>query len=169
MGFDKALMPFRGYKSLSEYQLEKFKPYFKDIYISTKDSKKFSFKANFIHDLDCFKNSAPIIAIISIFEKLNSDKIFILPVDTPNFEIKHFYKLYNYAKKTSKIATIAKSKNKIHPLCAIYKKEIVPILKKMVQNQNFKIKTIFDMIEIDFVYFKDEQIFKNLNYPKDLI
>ena len=47
MGRDKALLPFRGFDSMTEYQIDKFKNHFKKIYISTKNRDKFHFKANF--------------------------------------------------------------------------------------------------------------------------
>ncbi len=166
MGFDKALMSFKGYKTLSEFQLAKFSPYFKNIYISTKDSTKFSFQANFIEDLKEYQIHAPMIAIVSIFEKLKAKEIFVLSVDTPNFMIEHFYKLYN-----NHVASIsvAKSPRGSHPLCAIYKDDVVSIFKSMIKKQDFKIQKIFDMIEVNFVKFENEEIFKNLNYQKDLI
>jgi len=49
MGRDKALLPFGGYQSLAQYQYNKLKTIFKDVYISTKKNK-FDFEANLIYD-----------------------------------------------------------------------------------------------------------------------
>ncbi len=165
MGQDKALMTFGAYDSLSQFQLSKFNPYFKNVYISSKDSSKFSFEANFIDDLKEFKQSAPIIAIVSIFERLDCKEAFILSVDAPNFNIEHFMKLY---KKSDKSVVMSKSPSGFHPLCAIYKKEVLSVLKQMIKQQNYRMHTLFDMIDVDFVEFQNEEIFKNLNYQKDL-
>ena len=161
---DKALLPFGSHNTLTEFQLDKFKPYFKNVYVSAKHSSKFNFDADFIEDLEEFNESAPMIGLLSVFEQLGVDDIFVLSVDTPFFDIEHFEKLYKYI---GNYTIIAKSSNKIHPLCAVYNREILQHLKIALQEKNYKLQEVFNKINIKFVEFDDEKIFTNLNYPKD--
>ena len=86
MGEDKSLLPFSSSNSLIEFQFNRLKPYFKDIYISSKNDK-FDFlkdKSKLILD----KNQdiySPILALQTILEKF--DKVFIITVDTPLIKI----------------------------------------------------------------------------------
>ena len=80
MGQDKALLPFGKYKTLSEFQHKRLSKLFKKVYISAK-TNKFDFEANIIEDK--YKESSPLVGIISVFETLNVDKVFILSVDAP--------------------------------------------------------------------------------------
>ena len=86
MGEDKSLLPFSSSNSLIEFQFNRLKPYFKDIYISSKNDK-FDFlkdKSKLILD----KNQdiySPILALQTILEKF--DKVFIITVDTPFVKI----------------------------------------------------------------------------------
>jgi molybdopterin-guanine dinucleotide biosynthesis protein A len=170
MGEDKALLTFGDFKSLTEYQLDKFSKDFKNVYISCKDKRKFDFDANFIEDDKRYTDSAPYIAILSALEALKQDSVFFISVDVPFFNIEHFYKLYENIEKED--AIVAQS-NRNQPLCAIYKKDIIPTLEKLIQEKNYRFSYLFDKISVKFVKFFDEDIFTNLNtqdeYKKTLI
>jgi len=92
MGEDKSLLPFASSPTLTQYQIKRFKPYFKNIYISCKSKDKFSFKANFIEDFTK-KESSPFVGLISVLEELDDEYVFVLSVDTPFFSFEDFLKL----------------------------------------------------------------------------
>jgi molybdopterin-guanine dinucleotide biosynthesis protein A len=165
MGVDKALLPFGGFDTLTQFQLSKFTPYFLDVYISSKSKDKFDFEANFIEDLKTYEDSAPHIGLISAFETLKCDAICVLSVDTPFFDIKHFEKLYNYLETHDGV--VAKSPNNNQPLCAIYRKSILPTLLKLTKDKRYRFAHLFEKIDVKFVEFEDEEIFTNLNTPED--
>ncbi len=171
MGEDKALLPFGKYNSLSRYQWEKFKPYFKNIFISTKEKDKFDFDANFIEDIEFLdeehkKIFSPAIALYSIFKKLDFDKIFVISVDTPFFEIEHFKKLYNQDNNSLDII-ISRNKIGIHPLCAIYKKSCQDELYKMIEQDVHKLRILTKNLNTDYVDFEEEKVFTNINNKND--
>jgi len=166
MGSDKSLLPFGGFDTMIEYQLNKFQNYFQKIYVSTKSRDKFNFKANFIEDIDYFKQSSPLIAFFSILKQIDTEYVFIISVDSPFSGINQFNKLYNMIDKNFE-AIVAKSPKYTHNTCAIYKKTIIPIIKKMLQNDNHKLKFLLDSINTKYVNFKDEKNFINMNYQKD--
>jgi molybdenum cofactor guanylyltransferase len=93
MGEDKALLPFSSSNSLTQYQYERLKPFFKEIYLSSKINK-----FNFLEDesliLDENKEIfSPILALNTIFNKLKKQKVFIITVDTPFVSIESISKL----------------------------------------------------------------------------
>jgi len=166
MGEDKALLPFGDAKTLTEFQLQKFQAHFDNIYISCKNKEKFHFDANFIEDNPLYHDSAPLIGLISVFETLDCDEIFVLSVDAPFFEKEHFEKLLaENADDTSII--VAKSSNGPEPLCAIYKKEILPIMIELAEEKRYKLSGLFEKTETKYVTFAHEDIFANLNFPQD--
>jgi molybdopterin-guanine dinucleotide biosynthesis protein A len=165
MGKDKALLPFKGFDTLTQFQLAKFQPNFKKIYIGCKSKKKFDFEAEFIEDLKEYKDSAPHVGLISAFETLKSETIAVLSVDVPFFEVKHFEELYKYLGTHE--AVIAKSPQGKQPLCAIYKSSILPQLKQLTDEKKYRFAYLFEKIDVKFVEFEDEKIFINLNTPEE--
>ncbi len=112
-----------------------------------------------------FEDSAPHVGLISAFEKLDADAIFVLSVDAPFFNIEHFEKLYQ--QMDTHDAIVAKSPNGEQPLCAIYKKTILPHLKKLTKEKKYRFAHLFEKISVYFVEFEDEKVFTNLNTPLD--
>ena len=165
MGKDKALLPFKGFDTLTEFQLSKLSSHFQKVYIGCKDKDKFDFEANFIEDLKEYEDSAPHVGLISAFETLGCETIAILSVDVPFFETKHFEKLYHQLDTHDVV--VAKSPQGKQPLCAIYKKSILPKLKQLTLKKKYRFAYLFEEIDVKFVEFEDEEIFTNLNTPDD--
>jgi len=92
MGEDKALLPFENYNTLSEFQYQKLKQWFNEVYISSK-TNKFPFPAKVIKDN--YSESSPLIGLISVFEQLESEAVFILSVDAPLINKKVVKKLWD--------------------------------------------------------------------------
>jgi len=164
MGEDKSLLSFASYPTLTQYQLERFKPYFKNIYISCKSKEKFNFDANFIEDFTK-EESSPFIGLISVFEKLTDESIFVLSVDTPFFRYEDFLKLYENINGAD--AVVARTKKSYQPLCAIYKRAILPHLKELDKEKLYKFIFLYDKIKVKYVDFENEKSFDNLNYKDD--
>ena len=165
MGRDKALLPFKGFDTLTEFQLSKLSSNFKNLYVSSKDKKKFDFKANFIEDLKEYQDSSPYIALISSFKTLDDDVVAFLSVDVPFFKGEHFETLY--ANLDNHQAVVAKSPNGKQPLCAIYKREVLQHLIALTNKKKYRFDYLFERIDVKFVEFEDEEIFVNLNTPDE--
>ena len=160
MGEDKALLPFGGFETLSEFQHAKLKRYFKYIYLSSKKNK-FNFQCNIIYDTQ--DTSSPLVALLSIFETLDAENIFILSVDTPLIENNVFQALLE-AHHTTVDATIAKSPKGIEPLCGIYNRSIVPTIQQALQKDMHKLKNLLSTANTQTIDFQDSTPFTNLNY-----
>ena len=169
MGEDKALLPFGNKNSLSEYLYEKFKPHFKDIYISTKYKDKFDFDADFIEDIEFYDKDdssmliySPAVAMYSVFKKHDFEKIFAISVDTPFFNIEHFKKLYERDNSAFDIV-MPRTKEGIHPLCALYKRSCKDELLKMIEQDVHKLRILTKSLNTEYIDFEDDEAFLNLN------
>lgn len=163
MGQDKALLPFGGYNSLAQYQYEKLNQIFESVHISAKNNK-FDFPCQVITDL--YTDTSPLVGLISIFETLKAEAIFVLSVDTPFVDKEIIETLIKHDNKAIDIL-IAKSPNGIQPLCAIYKKSILPTLKEQYKANDHKLQNLFKKTDIKVVLFKENKAFMNLNYKED--
>lgn len=136
MGEDKSLLPFSSSNSLIEFQYKRLKPYFKDIFISSKIDK-FDFlddKTKLILDINQDIYS-PILALQTILEKF--DKVFIITVDTPFVKLETIEKLINSSNNFE--ITIAQTLEKTHNLCGVFSKNINTIISFMIKDDIHKI------------------------------
>jgi len=163
MGKDKSLLPFGNFSSLAEYQYKKLSEIFDKVYISSK-SDKFSFEVDIIKDR--YDISSPLVGLVSIFESLDIDEVFILSVDAPFVDKNIIRKLYSRLREEDDVV-IAKSPNGIEPLCGIYKRTILPTAKLFLEQNNHKLKELLKKVNIQEVYFENRDSFINLNYPHE--
>ena len=164
MGEDKSLLPFSSSKTLIEYQYNRLKPYFKNIYISSKVDK-FDFLEKEFLILDENKDVfSPILALDTIFKKFQNQKIFIITVDTPFVSIDTISKLIEESKDCD--ICIAQTE-KTHNLCGVFSSNISLTIKTMIENDIHKIwflikNNIYKIIELP-----NNNEFLNINHRDD--
>jgi len=162
MGKDKALLPFAGYSTLSEYQYERLNKLFTTVYISAKENK-FNFEAPLIKDR--YKASSPLVGIVSLFETLDADEVFILSVDAPFVTKEVISKLLK--NREGYDAIIAKTKSGRQPLCGIYKRSVLAIALKYLKEDEHRLGTVLNNVDTKFVFFEDDSVFTNMNHPHE--
>ncbi len=170
MGEDKALLPFSNYKTLTQFQFERLKPYFKNIYLSSK-TNKFDFlkdsenhkDENIIYD-NTNEESSPLIALKSILERENLTEAFIITVDTPFVKISSINKLITNS--SSYDITIATTQRE-HNLCGVYNKSCLCFINKMIEENNHKVGYLLKNLKTNKINFSDENEFLNLNKKED--
>jgi len=170
MGEDKALLPFGGEASLAQYQFKKLSELFQYVSLCVKDNK-FDFDCPLI--LDKYLESSPLVGILSVFETLKEiDEVFILSVDSPFVDesiIDALMKERHEAKRRNEDydAIVAEGPNGIEPLCGLYKRSILALVKKHYEEGNHKLKDLLSVACPKTVYFSDTTAFTNLNHPQE--
>ncbi len=167
MGEDKALLPFANAKSLSEHQFNRLKPYFKDIYISSKIDK-FSFLKKECNNLILDENKiySPIVALQTILKKVNSSKVFIITVDTPLVELDTIHMLIKNSLDFD--ITVAKTK-KVHNLCGVFNKSCLNLIEEMIDNDIHKVGYLLQRMNTKYIEFIDDNEFINLNEKEEYL
>jgi molybdopterin-guanine dinucleotide biosynthesis protein A len=163
MGEDKALLPFGKYPTLTEYQHTRLSRLFESIYISSKEDK-FDFECQVIKDT--LKESSPLVGLISIFETLQTDEVFILSVDAPFVNEEVIRRLLDH-NESSLDAIVAQSPNGIQPLCGVYKRSILPLAYAQLEKRNHKLGDLLTLARTHFVQFEENIPFTNLNHPEE--
>jgi molybdopterin-guanine dinucleotide biosynthesis protein A len=157
---DKALLPFGEYNSLAEYQYKRLSSYFDNIYISAKNNK-FDFDVDVIEDR--YKNSSPLVGLISIFETLKIEEVFILSVDAPFITMQTIDTLYSKAEEDKNVI-VAESKNGIEPLCGIYRATILERAKNFLEQENHRLQALLNSLNTQKIKINHNE-FMNLNHP----
>lgn len=162
MGTDKALLPFGDYPTLSEFQHHKLAQLFSQVYMSAKEHK-FDFACKVIEDR--YAESSPLVGIISIFETLDVDEVFILSVDAPLVDVNVIKKMFLNNKSTD--AVIAQSPNGVEPLCGIYRRSILPFAQKHLAQNNHRLTALLKVADIQMISFDNNAPFTNLNTQEE--
>lgn len=163
MGRDKALLPFGNEESLAAYQYHKLGRFFGQVYLSTKEDK-FSFDAPLIYDIA--KESSPLVALISAFETLQCDELFVLGVDIPFVGEEIIRRLYAH-RDAAHDAVIAKSPQGLQPLCGFYRKSILPTARAHLQEDIHKLQHLLRKADTLALPIESETAFRNLNTPEE--
>jgi len=163
MGQDKALLPFGVEESLAAFQYKKLSILFKEVYLSSKE-EKFTFDAPIIYDR--YAQSSPLVALISIFETLDSDEIFVLGVDIPFVGEEVIASLYAH-RDASWDAIIAQSPQGLQPLCGFYRRSILLQARENLRQDIHKLQYLLKDTRTLPVMIRDEKAFVNLNTPQD--
>ncbi len=164
MGEDKSLLPFENCDTLIEYQYKKISKLFKKVYISSKENK-FNFQTNLILD-NISDTSSPLVALQSIFNNIKDEKVFIITVDTPLVLDTTIDKLIN--KSADYAVTIAQSEDRIHNLCGVFSRKILPLIDKLLQKDIHKINYLIKQTNnYHKLNFSNSDQFINLNTKED--
>ena len=165
MGEDKALLPFGSYNTLSEYQYTKLSKIFSQVYIVAKECTKFNFDVECIEDIPG-KEAAPTFGFVTTFEKLDTEKIFVISVDTPFVSQEIIEQLFK-KDSTEYDATVARVGNTVHTMCGIYHRSLFSTFRHMLETSKHKLGYLLHTSNTNYVDFEDVEPFFNLNHPHE--
>ena len=169
MGTDKSMMMLNG-KSMIEYSIDALKPLCNKIVVSSN---------NFGYDFtgcevwpDELPDQAPIVGIYSCLKRSATEYNIFLSCDMPMMSTEMLkYLLANSVDHD--ITVPMHGDGFIEPLCGIYKKSAIGILKEFIDKGNFRlnesIRTASHMlvvVESQLPFFSDK-LFFNINTPDD--
>jgi molybdopterin-guanine dinucleotide biosynthesis protein A len=161
MGEDKSLLPFSSSSSLTQYQYDKLKVFFQDIYLSSKIDK-FDFLSNKEKYLILDKGEifSPIVALQTIFKTIKAPKVFIITVDTPLVSINSINELIEKAKDSD--ICVARTE-RTHNLCGIFSTKMISFIDEMLINDIHKVNYLLKNNNTKYIDFLNDDEFINLN------
>jgi molybdopterin-guanine dinucleotide biosynthesis protein A len=115
---------------------------------------------------DIYRVNSPLVGIISIFETLKTEEVFILSVDAPFVNKDTIQKILEH-NNNSLDAIVAQSPNGVQPLCGLYKKSILPLAYAQLEKENHRLNDLLGLAHTYFVQFEEERPFTNLNHPEE--
>ncbi len=151
MGTNKAFLPFGEY-TLMEYQVRRFRPNFKKIYLSV--PKMTDFWMQLAARLDCtaipdrVEKIGPLGGLYSCLSAVTEDLLFFTPVDAPFTSINAALTVCRTLEQSieaeqSKYACVLKHPTRgMQPLSAAYAKSCLPVIEHMIQAENYRLRQL---------------------------
>lgn len=168
MGSDKALLDLNG-KTLLEHSIDLCKPFCENILISSNNTNHSVSGFEMVPDEkpDC----GPMGGIYTCLKKSKTDWSFIISVDSPFVEPTFITNVLNEIGEFDAIIPIH-SKGK-EPLIALYHKNSLVEIGKMMEAENFKMHNLINSINVKWIESanwikKYPKLFHNINRPEDL-
>lgn len=119
---------------------------------------------------DEHKEIGPIEGIYQSIKNTDCDYVFVCAVDMP-FVTKELVQYMEEFISSDYDCYCIKDDNRVHPLCAIYSKEILPIVEALIEEGNYKLLELLNRsrtkyISLEFSCF-DKRVVKNINTKEE--
>jgi molybdopterin-guanine dinucleotide biosynthesis protein A len=168
MGRNKAFLDINGVTFLDLIN-KSLKSIFEQVYIVTKKDGLSGY-CNIIYDL--LTQYSPLSGIYTALMHTDNDVVFIKACDNPIISEPMIMEMFSYALNYDIV--VPKAFDGFHPLFAFYSKKILPFVKEMVLQNNFKIISLYDKVNVKFYEERDIKKFdpelmtlRNINTPDE--
>jgi molybdopterin-guanine dinucleotide biosynthesis protein A len=138
-GNDKAFLVLDG-KTLVEHMIRTVKSIADDVLI-VGPKEKFSAYGRVVEDI--YKDCGPLGGIHAALSRSRTELNVVVPVDTPFIENSFLSFMIDEARKNAALVTIPKVNDRLQPLCAVYRREFVPIAEEALKQGKYKIDALF--------------------------
>ena len=171
MGTDKAFIKI-GNKTLIENAIDLIKDYCGEILISTNIHTGNSFPERRLIP-DERQGLGPIGGIYSCLKRSGTEQNLVIAVDIPYINNGLIQFLLSNVADFELVIPVT-GKGKPEPLCAVYKKSILPYLEKMIAETDLKVQNLMKYCKTEKLNVSGEQkfyhdrLFHNVNTPDDL-
>ena len=172
MGTDKAFIKI-GNRTLIENTYDLIKDYCSEILISANNHTGYSFPEQWIIP-DDQQGLGPIGGIYSCLKRSGTVNNLVVAVDIPFINNGLIQFLLSNMADVELVVPIT-GKGKAEPLCAVYKKSVLPHLEKMVTELDLKVQNLMNyckskkLLISEELEFYNDRLFHNVNTPDDLI
>lgn len=123
---------------------------------------------------DRFPGCGPLGGIHAALSMTRTELNLILSVDLPLMKAEFLRWLVNEAAQGNELATVPRHNDRNEPLCAVYRRSLLPAVEEALQAGQYKVDRIFSQAATRFISedemsragFQDE-IFRNVNTPAE--
>lgn len=160
MGTDKSMLHVKG-KTMIEHISTQLSPTFTETLISAADPNKYDF-LGFKVVPDKIPNQGPLMGIASALKASANDLNFIMACDIPHIPLHLVHQMLAEAEDTDIVVPIT-GNEKYEPLFAIYHKNALNAVNKMLNGPSRKISDVFAHCKVKFLKISTPALFTNLN------
>jgi molybdenum cofactor guanylyltransferase len=122
---------------------------------------------------DIFKDQGPLAGILTGLEKIKSDKAMVIPCDSPFVTDFFVNKMFSFSEEGDFEAFVPKwSNGDLEPLHSIYKKDLQPVIQKLLYKHIRDVKSLIDKLKVKYIDAESLDVtgrsFVNINRADDV-
>lgn len=160
---DKALLKVHG-KSFIEHIAEVL-DFFDEKYISRADKTKINL-SNWEELADVYEHHGPIGGLHASLSKCKSDALFVISCDCPNITSTIVRRLCAHLEEEYDAIIAKDEKDRIHPLCGVYRKQCKNIFEKQILEDNNRLMLALDQMKVKYILVESKYLI-NVNTPQE--
>lgn len=160
MGTDKAMLPVKG-KTMIEHICTQLCHSFTETLISTADPNKYGF-LGFKVMPDKQPNQGPLMGIASALQASANELNFVMACDIPRVPMHLVHQMLAEAEDADIVVPIT-GNEKYEPLFAVYRKNALIAINKVLNGPSRKISDVFAHCKVRFLKISTPALFTNLN------
>ena len=172
MGFNKAEAEMHG-ESMLFRMIDKLKEITSTIIVS---SGNVSYpNIPYPQILDVHSRSGPIGGVYSVLKVSNTSLNLVVSCDIPLVSVSLLKYMVESAAQSNALITVpVDHEGQLQMMCAVYRKDILPILEQQIDAHAFKMKGLLDLVSVEYIkIFREhplfqEHAFMNVNRPSTL-
>lgn len=157
-------------KYFYEWAKEALKPNVNELVIVSHPSLKKEFKQrgepNVVEDAAPFQGRGPLAGIYTVMKEYDGDWYAVLPCDTPKMTPFIIHNIQNFIAEDVE-AVIPIIDGKVQPLAAMYHKRTKSIIRELLDEEEYRVKSLLDRCRVRWVTEEELQIegeeFENIN------
>ncbi len=163
MGQDKALLTINSMQFMNIIVDEMST--FSEVLVSVDDKSKYDYLSQTLV-VDEHKNIGPIEGIYQVLKHAHNEYVFVCAVDMPF--LKKELAMYMAEFISSDFdCYVLMDEDRVHPLCAIYSKKILPIIEDLIKNEKYRLTDILALTRTKYIRLEqscfDKKVVKNIN------
>lgn len=167
MGTNKALLTINNDTFLNAIAKEMH--FFDEVLVCVDDKKKYADMPYTMIE-DVHKEIGPIEGIYQALLNAENEYVFVCATDMPYLK----KELVSYIREFVSgdyDCFVLKDGEKVHPLCAIYSKRMLPVIAELIENKKYKLINMFNMVRTKYIDINltcyDKKCVKNINTKED--
>ena len=166
MGQDKAFLEINGKSFLK--QLTETLDFFDEKMISRNNGENIHFPSWQLAE-DLYKNHGPIGGLHSCLSRCKSDALFFVSCDMPLIGKSLIETMCSELIEDIDAVVLRENDGKVHPTCAIYKKNMSDIFEKQILSNNNRLMLALEKMNVKYVVMNSSQQLSNINTPEDYL
>lgn len=172
MGFNKAEAEMHG-ESMLIRMIDKLKTVTPTIIVSVGSTRYPNIPLTQV--VDEYQECGPIGGIYSVLKASSSSFNLVVSCDIPLVSVTLLKYIVDRAIKADSTITVPiDEEGQIQMMCAVYRKDVLPILEQQINQRAFKMKDLLDLVSVEYVNISRkhplyrEYAFMNVNNPSNL-